>query len=179
MRFTPTSIPGAYVVEIDPVVDERGFFARSVCVVEFAAHGLDARFVQQSISFNPREGTLRGLHYQAEPHGEEKLVRVTRGAVFDVVVDLRPESPAYGSWAAAELSAENRRQFYIPQGVAHGFQTILADTEVAYQMTVPFRAEAARGVRWDDPRLAIAWPSYSGRLISERDRALPLLGERP
>lgn len=158
MRFTPITIPGAVLIDLEPIVDERGFFARSMCGDEFERHGLNGRIVQQSLSWNPRRGTLRGLHFQAAPHAEEKFVRVTRGAIFDVIVDLRGASPTRGRWFGAELSAENRRQIYIPKGVAHGFQTIQDDTEVFYQMTVPFEQSAPRGIRWDDPALAIAWP---------------------
>jgi dTDP-4-dehydrorhamnose 3,5-epimerase len=174
VKFTPTPLPGAFVIEIEPREDERGFFARTVCEEEFARHGLNGRFVQHSVSWNPRAGTLRGMHYQAAPHEEEKLVRVTRGAVFDVIVDLRRNSPAYGRWFGVELTATNHRQLTIPRGVAHGFQTLLPETEMFYAMTVPFHADAARGLRWDDPALAIVWPNCGNRLISDRDRALPL-----
>lgn len=177
MIFSATPIPGAFLVEIEPHGDERGFFARTVCVEEFARHGLNGQFVQQSVSWNPLLGTLRGLHFQAAPWQEEKLVRVTRGAVFDVIVDLRRESPAYGQWFGAELSADNRRQLYIPKGVAHGFQTLVAETEVFYEMTVPYHAEAACGIRWDDAQLAVCWPNPASPLISPRDAALPLLVE--
>lgn len=179
MMFSPTPLPGAFVIELDAIADERGFFARTVCVDEFARHGLDARFVQQSVSYNRMLGTLRGLHYQAAPHEEGKLVRVTRGAAFDVIADLRRDSPAFGSWFGVELSADNRRQIYVPPGVAHGFQTLCADTEMFYEMTVPYQPSAARGVRWDDPMLAIAWPDCPKRIISERDRTLPLLSHLP
>src|ERR1039457_2589233 len=137
VRFTETAVPGAYLIDIDAIADERGFFARTVCVEQFAQHGLNGRFVQQSVSYNRRAGTLRGLHFQSAPHEEEKLVRVTRGAVFDVIVDLRRDSPAFGRWFGAELAADNRRQFYIPRGVAHGFQTLLPDTEIFYEMATP------------------------------------------
>jgi dTDP-4-dehydrorhamnose 3,5-epimerase len=174
MKFTPAPLPGAFVIDIERHEDERGFFARTVCAEEFIRHGLNPRFVQQSVSWNPRAGTLRGMHYQAAPHEEEKLVRATRGAVFDVIVDLRRDSPAFGRWFGIELSANNYRQLYIPRGVAHGFQTLCQDTELAYAMTVPFCPDAARGLRWDDPALAIAWPDCRGRMISDKDCALPL-----
>lgn len=177
MNFSPTSIPGAFLIEIEPHGDERGFFARTVCVEEFARHGLNGHFVQQSVSWNPLLGTLRGLHYQAAPWQEEKLVRVTRGAIFDVIVDLRPDSVTYGEWFGTELTAENHRQLYLPKGMAHGFQTLADETEVFYEMTVPYHAEAARGIRWDDAQLAVRWPNPASPLISPRDAALPLLVE--
>lgn len=177
MKFSPAPLPGAFLIDIDRAEDERGFFARSVCSEQFGRHGLNAAFVQQSVSFNLRAGTLRGLHFQAEPHAEDKLVRVTRGAIHDVIVDLRPGSTTFGRWFGVELSAENHRQLYIPRGLAHGFQTLCDSTEILYQMTTPFHAPAARGVRWDDPALGIAWPSCADRTISAKDRTLPLLSE--
>lgn len=176
MRFTETAIPGAWIIDVEPVEDERGFFARTVCRDEFVRHGLNADFVQQSVSFNRRRGIVRGLHYQAPPHEEEKLVRVTAGAVFDVIVDLRAGSPARGRWLGVELTAANRRALYIPKGVAHGFQTLSDGAEVFYQMTVPYRPDAARGMRWDDPAIGVAWPDAAGAILSERDRALPAWG---
>lgn len=177
MQFHETPLAGAFLIDITAVEDERGLFARTVCEDEFARHGLAGHFVQQSISWNPRQGTLRGMHYQAAPHQETKLVRVTRGAVFDVIVDLRRGSASFGQAFSTELSAHNRRQLYIPAGMAHGFQTLEADSELVYQMTTPFHAAAARGLRWDDPALAIAWPACNARLISARDRDLPLLAD--
>lgn len=177
MIFTPTPIPGAMLIELKPQADERGFFARSLCVEEFARYGLDGRIAQQSISWNPRRGTLRGLHYQAAPYAEDKLVRVTRGSIYDVIVDLRPQSPTYGHWHSVELSAHNRRQLYIPKGLAHGFQTLEDESEVLYQMTTPFHPDAPRGIRWDDPTLAITWPfpemARQDGHISPKDRAWP------
>ncbi|WP_199710566.1 dTDP-4-dehydrorhamnose 3,5-epimerase [Noviherbaspirillum cavernae] len=177
MKFTPAPLPGAFVIDIERHEDERGFFARTVCTEEFAHHGLNPNFLQHSVSWNPRQGTLRGMHYQAAPHEEEKLVRVTRGAVFDVIVDLRRDSPAFGRWFGVELSADNHRQLYIPRGVAHGFQTLQADTEVFYAMAEVFHPTAARGLRWDDAALDIAWPDCNNRTISDKDRALPLFSE--
>ncbi len=178
MRFTPLAIQGAYLLDIEARTDDRGFFARTVCLKEFSDHGLNGNFVQQSVSWNPFAGTLRGLHFQEAPHQEEKLVRVTRGAVFDVIVDLRTESSTFGEWLGMELSAENRRQLFIPAGVAHGFQTTETDTEVFYEMTTYFHPESARGLRWSDPCIGVNWPNCSSRIISESDQILPLWQER-
>ena len=170
MRFLETPLPGAFVVEIDMIGDERGWFARTFDAEEFRSRGMDPEVVQCNASFNAHRGTLRGMHYQAEPHGEPKLVRCVRGAIFDVAVDLRPQSPAFRGWHGVELSAENRRAFYIPAGLAHGFQTLTEDCEVLYQMGHSYVPDAARGVRWDDPAFGIEWPDApQGRTISERD----------
>ncbi|MEQ9189697.1 MAG: dTDP-4-dehydrorhamnose 3,5-epimerase [Alphaproteobacteria bacterium] len=180
MNFLRTPLDGVYVVEPARIEDERGFFARSWCKREFAEHGLEAGLAQCSISFNRRAGTLRGLHFQAEPFAETKLVRCTRGAIWDVVVDLRWSSPTYGHWTAAELSADNRRMTYIPPGFAHGFQTLADDSEVFYQISEFHEPEASRGIRWDDGLLAIDWPTPPGggdRIISDKDRALPGFAE--
>ena len=177
MKFTPAGIEGAFIIEPEPIQDERGFFARTVCEEEFARHGLNGHFVQQSISFNTRKGILRGLHWQVAPHEEEKLVRVTAGAIFDVIVDLRSHSRTYMQWISVELSATNRLALYIPKGVAHGFQTLTEGTEVFYEMTAPFNHEAAQGSRWDDPALAIAWPEPHCAIISERDANLPMFSD--
>lgn len=158
MIFTPTLFSDAWVIEIEPYEDSRGFFARSVCSGEFTSHGLNANFVQQSISWNPNKGTLRGLHFQKPPFEEDKLVRVSRGAIFDVIVDIRKDSTTCGKWYGVELSANNHRQLYIPKGFAHGFQTLQSETEVLYQMTVPFHPDAACGIRWDDSAFNINWP---------------------
>lgn len=176
MIFTETPLPGAFTVDLAPIEDERGFFARSFSEEAFTAHGLEARFVQCNISHNRRRGTLRGLHFAAPPHDEVKLVRCTRGALWDVIVDLRPGSPTRGRWFAATLDAENRRALYVPRGFAHGFQTLVDDTEVFYQMSASYVAAAARGVRHDDPQLGIPWP-LPERILSERDRGLPLFAE--
>ncbi len=178
MKFLSTPLAGAYVIELEPLEDERGFFARSFCQTEFRAHGLDPVIAQCNVSFNRKRGTLRGLHYQAEPHAEGKLVRCTRGAVWDVIVDLRKGSPTARQWYAAELTAENRRSLYIPAGFAHGFQTLVDDTEVLYQMSEFYHPDSARGVRWDDRTLAIRWP-IKGAVISPRDRAFPFLDVDP
>lgn len=155
--------------------DERGFFSRLFCADTFLEQGLCADYPQWSASFNSCRGTLRGLHFQAPPHEEIKLVSCTRGAVFDVAVDVRPGSRSRGKWVGLELSADNRSILYIPAGFAHGFQTLCDDAEVRYQISERYRPEAARGVRWDDPDLAIAWPHTDQRLMSGRDRALPRL----
>ncbi len=174
MRFSETALHGAWVIEPELLGDERGWFARTFDADEFRARGMNPDVAQCNASFNARAGTLRGMHYQAEPHGESKLVRCVRGAVFDVAVDLRAGSPTYGRWYGLQLSAENRLAFYIPPGLAHGFQTLLDDSEVLYQMGHAYVPEAARGVRWDDPTVNIAWPPVDGpRTVSERDGAFP------
>lgn len=172
MRFSPTSVDGVLLVEIEPHVDERGLFARLQCPDEFAAAGAPFQPAQTSLSRNPTEGTLRGLHYQPQPHGERKLVRAVRGRIFDVAVDLRPASPTYRQWAAAELSADNARALFIPEGVAHGFLTLEADTDVLYQISPRFEPGHEAGARWDDPAFAIAWPAAPA-LISQRDATYP------
>ena len=172
MRYLSTSLPDVTIVEIEPAVDARGFFARTWCRDEFRARGLTAELAQCSVSYNRERHTLRGMHYQAAPHEEVKLVRVTRGAVFDVALDLRPRSTAFKKWVGVELDAENRRMLYIPGGVAHGFTTLEDHTEVFYQMSHPHVPEAARGVRYDDPAFAIDWPGENHR-ISPRDLAFP------
>lgn len=175
MNFEPTRIPGAFVVRPERHVDERGFFARTWCADELAAHGLVATLAQSSVSWNRRRGTLRGLHWQAAPHAEAKLVACVRGAIWDVIADLRADSPAFRHWFAARLDAENLAMLYVPPGVAHGFLTLADDTLVHYQISERHHPDHARGVRWDDPDLAIAWPEAPA-VISERDRSLPLLG---
>ena len=170
MRFVETPLPGAWVIELEEIEDERGWFARTFDAGQFRERGLNPDVVQCNASFNHCAGTLRGMHYQADPHGESKLVRCVRGAIFDVAVDLRPDSPAYRAWHGVQLSGDNRRAFYIPAGLAHGFQTLTENTEVLYQMGNPYMPEAARGVRFDDPAFAIAWPEAAGeRIVSERD----------
>jgi dTDP-4-dehydrorhamnose 3,5-epimerase len=174
MRFHPLSIAGAFRIEIEPVRDERGFFARTFAAEEFRAMGLVSDFVERSLSLNKLRGTLRGMHWQAAPDEETKLVRCTHGAIFDVLVDLRKGSPTFAKWHGLELSASNHVAAYIPQGCAHGFQTLVDETEVAYEISRAYVAEGARGVRFDDPTLAIAWP-IANPTISARDRALPML----
>lgn len=172
MIFTETKLPGAFVIEPERFADVRGFFALSWSERDFAAHGLNPRLVECNISFNKKKGTLRGMHFQRAPRAQGKLVRCTMGAIYDVIVDLRAESPTFKQWIAVELTAENRRQLYIPEGFAHGFQTLSDDTEVLYQMTDVFAAECAAGVRWDDPAFGIEWPEFveGERTIIERDR---------
>jgi dTDP-4-dehydrorhamnose 3,5-epimerase len=174
MKFTACPIIGAWLIDMEPAGDERGFFARSHCVSEFGAHGLDGVFRQSSVSFNALRGTLRGLHYQAAPHAETKLVRCTAGAVFDAIVDLRPESDSYGRWFAAELSAANRRSLYIPAGCAHGFLTLTDAAELLYMISTDYVPGAARGLRWDDPAIGIRWP-FAPLRVSARDAGLPTL----
>lgn len=176
MKFTELPIAGAFLIELEKRVDERGFFARTVCAREFAQHGLNAEFVQQSVSFNSHRGTLRGLHYQSAPDAEIKLVRVTTGAIFDVIVDLRPGSSSYALWYGVDLSAENRCALYISKGIAHGFQTLTENAEVFYQMTVPYSHGSANGIRWDDPVVRVAWPDAENAIVSANDRRLPRLG---
>lgn len=176
MIFHETPIPGAYIIDLQPHNDPRGFFSRIVCRDEFSKYGLNSDFAQQNMSWNPICGTMRGLHYQAEPNGEIKLVRVTRGAIWDVIVDIRADSPTHGKWYGVELNADNRRQLYIPRGFGHGYVTLRPDTEVFYQMSAPYVAEGARGIMWNDPTLAISWPEVpgvSGYFMSERDKNLP------
>jgi dTDP-4-dehydrorhamnose 3,5-epimerase len=175
MIFTPTSIQDAYVIEPERFADERGYFARTYDAQEFATHGLDVRIAQCSASFNTRYGTLRGMHYQAEPYAEAKLVRCTRGSIYDVALDLRPDSPTFRRWHAADLSAVNGVAFFIPTGCAHGFQTLEDDCEVFYQISAPYEPCAGRGVRWDDAAFGIIWPEPppGGRTISARDADYP------
>lgn len=172
MRFVPTDIPGVTILELEPAEDDRGFFARIWCSDELRRNGLNPDLSQVSVSFNRHRGTLRGMHYQAEPHTEAKVVRVVRGAVYDVALDLRRDSPTFGRWTSVELSDSNRLGLYIPEGVAHGFQTLVADTELLYLISVPYVAAAARTVRWDDPAFGIEWPEGE-KLLSDRDGRAP------
>jgi len=172
MRFSPLDIPGLVLVDIEPHADERGFFARSFCVHEFAAAGLPTCFPQENLSFNTREGTVRGMHYAAPPHAEGKLVRCTFGAIHDVVIDLRPHSPHYCRSVGITLSRDRYAALYIPPGFAHGFQTLSDRTEVLYHMETSHAPDAARGVRWNDPVFSILWP-MPVTVISARDSAWP------
>ena len=175
MKFISTEIAGVWLIVPEPIEDERGSFARLFCRREFETRGLNSELVQCSTSFNRLKGTLRGMHFQAEPHGEEKIVRCTRGAMYDVMADLRRDSPSFRRWSGFELTADNRMMVYVPRGVAHGFLTMSDDTEVFYQMSEFHHPESARGVRWDDPSLAIRWPQVPPALISDGDRSLPYL----
>jgi dTDP-4-dehydrorhamnose 3,5-epimerase len=170
--FSETALKGAFVIEPERHEDFRGFFARTFCRREFAEHGLEPDVEQSSISFNPRIGTLRGMHYQAAPCEEVKLVRCTMGRIYDVIIDLRPDSSTHRKHFAVELSAENRKMLYIPRGFAHGFQTLEDNAEVLYQMSDTYSPEHARGVRWNDPAFGIAWPAAE-RIIHERDQSYP------
>jgi dTDP-4-dehydrorhamnose 3,5-epimerase len=170
MKFIETKIKGAFVIEPQRLEDERGFFARVWCQDEFKAQGLSQKLAQCSISFNKKKGTLRGMHYQAAPHAENKVVRCTLGALYDVILDLRPGSATFKQWFSAELTAENRKMLYIPEGLAHGFQTLSDHTEVFYQISESHHPESARGIRWDDPVFKIQWPLPVAE-ISPKDSA--------
>ena len=172
MKISPTAIEGAKLVELERIDDERGFFARAYCQREFEAAGLAACAAQCNVSFNRSRGTLRGRHFQRAPHAEAKLVRCTRGTIYDVIVDLRKDSPSFLKWVAVELSAENRRALYIPEGIAHGFQTLEDACEVFYQMSAFYHPEAAAGVRWNDPAFRIEWP-IAKPTVSPRDAGYP------
>ena len=176
MKYHQTPLAGAFVIETERIQDDRGYFARTFDQLEFEERGLNPRVTQCSVSQNGRRGTLRGLHFQKEPAEEAKLVRCSRGAIFDVVVDLRTDSSTFGRWFAETLSALNGWMLYVPEGCAHGFQSLSDDVEVAYQMSIAYRPELSVGIRWNDPRLGIAWP-LSDPILSDRDRALPLLEE--
>lgn len=172
MIFQRTKLPGTVEIAIEPHPDERGFFARSWCREEFRSNGLSSDLAQCNISFNARKGTLRGMHYQTPPFEEAKVVRCIKGSIYDVVLDLRPDSSTFKQWVGAELSAINRNMIYVPEGCAHGFLTLEDETEVFYQMSESYHPESARGVRWDDPQFGIEWPGEVV-VISERDRTYP------
>lgn len=177
MKFEETELAGAFVIELEPIRDERGFFARAWCAKEFESAGLTTVHAQTNFSYNGRAGTLRGLHYQLPPHEEVKLVRCIRGSIFDVIVDLREESSTYGRWVGVELSADNRRMFYVPAGFAHAFQTLEDDTEVLYQVNEFYTPGAERGLRFDDPAIGIRWPREVS-VISDKDASWPFLSDR-
>lgn len=172
MVFTETKLTGAFIIEPEFLEDERGFFARTWCQREFEAHRLNTRLVQCSISFNRHRGTLRGMHYQVEPHAEAKVVRCARGALYDVIIDLRPNSPTFMQWQSVELTENNHRMLYVPEGFAHGFQTLEDNTEVFYQMSEFFHPESAQGARWDDRSFSINWPILPC-ILSNKDVSYP------
>ena len=172
MIFIETKLKGAFIIEPERLEDGRGFFARTWCEDEFTKRGLNPRLAQCSLSFNHKRGTLRGMHYQIAPREEAKLVRCTKGAIYDVIIDLSPDSPTFTQWIAVELTSDNRRMIYIPERFAHGFQTLEDNTEVFYQMSEFYAPECARGVRWDDPAFAIQWPE-GRRILSDRDKNYP------
>ena len=178
MRFLETKLKGAWIIEPELAEDARGVFARTFCQREFEAHRLNPRVAQCSRSFNPRRGTLRGMHYQIAPHEEAKLIRCVRGAIYDVAIDARRSSSTFTQWVAVELTAQNARMLYVPEGVPHGFQTLADDTEVLYQMSEFHHPECARGLRWDDPAFGVAWPLRPPTVMSEQDQSYELFDAR-
>jgi len=172
MKFLPTSLVGAFIIELEPHNDKRGFFARSFCQEEFKRHGLPIEIKQSNLSFNQRSGTLRGMHYQRVPYSEAKLVHCIAGSIYDVIIDLRPNSPTYCHWHGVQLNAENHRATFIPEGMAHGFLTLVDETLVQYEMFESYHAELGAGVRYDDPVFGIEWPAEV-RVISEKDQSWP------
>jgi len=168
-----TRLAGAYTIDLEPIADERGFFARQWCEQELADAGLTTAVSQASVAYNHLPGTLRGMHWQVAPHAEVKLVRCVRGAVHDVIVDLRPDSDTFAEWIAVELTEDNRRTLYVPEGFAHGYLTLADGSEVWYQMSAPYAPDAARGFRYDDARFGIAWPAAGELVVSDRDLAWP------
>lgn len=172
MTIKETKLKGAFIIEPERFEDERGFFARAWSEDEFARRGM-GRFAEANISYNAKKGTLRGIHYQAAPHGQAKLVRCTRGAIYDVGVDLRPDSPTFREWVAVELTEDNRTLLYLPAEFGHAFQTLADETEVFYMVSSPYAPDAYRGVRWDDPAFGVEWPHADQRIIHERDRTYP------
>lgn len=177
MIFSETSLKGAYIIDIDRFEDERGFFGRSYCSLEFSAHGLNSTPVQSNISYNRKKATLRGMHMQAEPYGESKLVRCTRGSIYDVIIDMRSSSETFKQWIGVELTADNYRMLYMPEGFAHGFITLEDNTDVTYQVGMFYTPQAERGFRWDDPAFNIQWP-LEPLVISGKDRSHLLFEER-
>ncbi len=173
MLFHPTKLPGAYLIDLERKGDERGFFARFFCTKEFGNQQLETNFIQVNNSLSAKKGTLRGIHYQLEPKSEVKIVRCIKGALFDVIVDLRPKSETFGQWFGAELSAENRRMMYVPRGFGHAFLTLEDDTEALYMVSEAYSPEYERGLRWDDPRFNIEWP-ITPEVISDKDKSHPL-----
>jgi dTDP-4-dehydrorhamnose 3,5-epimerase len=174
MIYTPSRIPGAWIMDVEPVHDQRGFFATTWLPEELRERGMDPVLAQCNLAFNHKRGTLRGMHLQSEPHAQIKIVRATRGALLDVIVDLRPDSPTFKKWDAVELTGDNRRMLYIPAGIAHGYLTLSDDTEAYYHASTPWAPSAERGVRWNDPAFGIEWP-FTPTVISSKDEAWPLL----
>jgi len=172
VQFTETKLKGAFIIEIEKLEDDRGFFARSWCRKEFESHGLTAGVVQANVSYNHQKGTLRGMHYQIEPYQECKLIRCTRGAVYDVIIDLRPDSPTYKQWTGVELTADNYTMFFVPQDFAHGFQTLMDETEITYQVSQFYTPGSEKGIRFDDRSFNIQWP-LDVTIISDKDRTWP------
>lgn len=168
-----TKLNGAFIIEPERFEDERGFFARAWSAKELAALGAEGEFVEANLAYNHKRGTLRGLHWQAAPHGQAKLVRCTRGSIFDVAVDLRPDSTTYGQWTSVELSAENRLMFYVPDGFAHGYLTLEPESEVLYLVTSDYEPASARGARWNDPAFGIRWPDVNELIVNDRDNNYP------
>jgi dTDP-4-dehydrorhamnose 3,5-epimerase len=177
MKFQPTDLKDAWLILVEPLGDDRGFFARTFCVDEFAKHGLETHYPQHSVSLSSRPGTVRGMHYQREPHSEVKLVRCLKGAIWDVIIDIRRDSPTYRRWQAFELSESNNRQIYIPKGFAHGFQTLSDSAEVNYLISEPYVPDFAVGIRYNDPIFNIGWP-LPVTAISERDQQWPDFADR-
>lgn len=173
LLFEPTSLDGAWLVDLERLEDERGFFARAWCQQEFETRGLVADVVQANVAYSGRKGTIRGMHYQIAPFEESKIVRCIRGAIWDVIIDMRPDSDTYRQWFGVELSAENRRQLYIPKGFAHGYQTLADDCEVFYLVSEFYSRDAERGIRWNDPHFAIAWPVLDSIDVSAKDQSWP------
>lgn len=173
MKFTQTGIEGAFVIEIEPHLDDRGFFARAWCRREFEKRGIQFEFVQANIAFSKEKGTLRGMHFQNAPHAEAKFLRCVKGEIFDVIIDLRPDSPTFKHWFGIELTAENHKIIFIPEGFAHGYLTTAADTEVFYLVSAFYSPDAEGGVRWDDPAFGIEWPMVGNLTMSEKDRSWP------
>lgn len=173
MSVIETKLAGVQIILPPRFEDERGFFAPSFSATEFAARGMASAFVQNNIAFSKLRGTLRGMHYQSAPYGQDKLVRCTQGAIFDVVVDLRPNSPTFKQWTGVELTAANRSMVYVPGDCGHGFQTLVDGTEVFYMVSQPYKPENARGVRWNDPAFRIEWPDVGDRILLHRDNAYP------
>ena len=173
MIFTKTKLKGAFIIEIEKSEDDRGFFARAFCEKEFEAHGLTFNPVQANIAFSKTKGILRGMHYQIAPYEEAKLIRCIKGAIYDVIIDLRPDSPTYRQWIGVELRADNYKMFYMPEGFAHGYQALMDNTEVFYQVSQFYSPESERGMRWDDPAFGIKWPEIDNCIVSTKDKSLP------